>query len=206
MTAENPLQIILSALWSAFGPVQAAPVLSRLAKLSRNPFKWHTVIQGLTHSSTWQGTALAYRLLLGAVLFGESTEATCDSHCEFCGHHSVFQTTVKSFHTALNYPKVSHSQSRVSFVNKFIGVVMHVLTGEASPLRIYLAEIIGKVKSESTPEKMCPLSLFPDLLRILDLEYREFFFAVLSHFFTPDSSQAHSRAPGEQESPRYHRS
>ena len=193
MTAENPVQIILSALWSAFGPVQAAHVLSRLAKLSRNPFKWHSVIQGLTHASTWPGTALAYRLLVGSVLFGESAEGTtCDSHCEFCGHHSVFQTSVKSFHTALNYPKVSHSSlPPVSFVNKFIDVIMHVLTGEASPLRIHLAEIIGKAKSESTPET-CPLSLFPDLLRILDLEYREYFFSVLSLYFPPDRSLAHS--------------
>lgn len=187
--------VILDGLWKEFSAEHIGDVFARLASLSRNPFHWHTVLQGLMHASTWPGTAQAYRLLIGAVLLKESPQnISCDSKCEFCGHDSLFQSTMRSIHTSLNYPKaVSSSGSRTSssppFIPKFLRFLVQVITACESPYRVAFGEELLRIRKKLNGNS-CPLSFFPSLIDIFNVDGRQFFFSLLSsHFGHPVSKK-----------------
>jgi len=186
------VQTVFGSVWEHVAYEHASPVIVRLSGLSRNPFQWHNVIKGLMHASTWPGTALAYRQLLGVIFLSEPpNNITCDSTCEFCGADSLFQTTVNAVHTALNYPRVAstthpESSSRVSFFPKFMEFVLDVCLSRSSPYREGFGEIISKWKHESLSKtnQSCPISMAPSIVEIFSTQDNgRYFFASLRKTF-----------------------
>ena len=194
---DSPVQIILGEVWREFGPRDGWKILSNLSHLAKDPFRWHTVLESLSRGSTWPGTGLGYRLLLGSVFLGERN-VECDSRCMYCGHRSNFQFFLHSILTALNYPRApsvgSSSPSNLTssgegFINTFVRFIIDLFVSDKSPFR---AEIGSLVSSLSPSDKRCLIHRLPGLVtffRKLDHdEGREIFFIKLAKWFKVDES------------------
>ena len=124
---QSPVQILLEAAWTEFGPTHGWKTFSQLSYLAKDPFRWHTVLEAFARGSTWPGTGQGYRMIIGSVFLGER-KFLCDSNCIHCGHKSHFQSFLHSVFTALNYPRVQFtgnvSPSSISagegFINTFV--------------------------------------------------------------------------------------
>jgi hypothetical protein len=190
------VQIAFGSVWQQFASEHASDVVVRLSQMSRNPFVWHNVIQALMHASTWPGTALAYRQLLGAILLGETPgNVSCDSSCEFCGSDSVFQSTMNALHTGINYPRLSSASSvsaapKEYFLPKYIEFLLDVALSRTSPYRHQFGEILGAWK-RSRSQNTCPISLAPTLVEVFSSQDDSaYFFGKLKLFFgTPNTEQ-----------------
>lgn len=182
---------MLGQLWEEFGAEHASPVLSSVARLSKSPFLWHSVMQTLAHSSTWAGTGQGMRLLLGAVFLDENPETVlCDSHCEFCGNESSLQIFLKSISTAVFYPKsppVKLPVGRISFATKFSEFFVFVLTAADSPYRDQASRAISQWRQDCRSNRaMCPIKSIPNVFGIFsDSTY---FFSHLKRIFQNSSS------------------
>ena len=161
------VQMVFESVWHQFAAEHGSEVISQLASVSRNPFVWHNVIQGLMHASTWPGTALAYRQLIGAILFGDDS-SSCDSTCEYCGSESIFQTIANAFHTGLNYPRRSPKGNITEpqqFMPRFLEFVLDVSLSRSSPFREGFSIIIAEIRERRRREDdCCPISVFPSLI------------------------------------------
>lgn len=201
MSQENlVVPLILGAAYKAMGHAHAASAIESINRLSRNPFLWNSVVRGLSHGSTWPGTAQAYRLLLGALLLGEDDfSAVCDSQCEFCGSDSLFQTILKSILTALDYPKppASRKQQHSSeelFVISFVKFATDLVFSSDSPYREKLAKLFLIDLRQKKNSLECPISFFPSLFEIFQtIQDPSYFYAKLSHYFPPSKPSIHKR-------------
>jgi hypothetical protein len=181
------VQIVFGSVWQRFALEHGSDVITRLANLSRNPFLWNNVIQGLMHASTWPGTALAYRQLIGVIFFEEKPETIiCDSTCEYCGSESVFQTIVNAIHTAVNYPRLSgSSQKPAKFIPLFVQFLLDVSLSHSSPFREQLSRVLFTARNQ-TKGSTCPIALLPTIFEIFNsVEFSEYFFGKLKFFFLP---------------------
>ena len=183
-------QIFLDGVWREFGPTQGWKILLNLSHLAKDPFRWHTVLEAFAKGSTWPGTGLGYRLLLGAVLVGEQ-RVTCNSTCEFCGNKSNFQSFLHSVFTALNYPRPpsvqsgspSSSSSGEGFISTFVGFLIQLFVTPQSPFRQEVGDIVRDLADTST----CLISRLPGWVTFFQrLDHdtgREWFFSLLSKSF-----------------------
>jgi hypothetical protein len=203
MTQESQLVVptVIEAVWRAFGDRHASRVMDAMSKLSRNPFLWNSVVRGLSHGSTWPGTAQAYRLLLGAVLLGEEdffSNEVCDSQCEFCGAESIFQVGLRAFHTALNYPKPpvssAHKSSGGTFILLFARFLCDLTLSPDSPY----AEQLGQLFRELGKQAGCPISLFPSVFTIFKKgdDSNAYFFSKLSNHFSATDNTGRKKNSG----------
>lgn len=163
MEGYGPVQIFLHMIWEEFFD-RHGEILLRLSCLSRDPFRWHNVLQSLIHGSTWPGTAAGFVNLCTALLH-QSGGRGCSSGCDFCGENSSFQAVCHSVFTALNYPSPKRQNGQNKFVQRFTKFIVSLCIDKDSPIRASLQEWVYT-------EDCCLISQLPPFENMP----REFFF------------------------------
>ena len=178
------IPIVLSGLWTEFGQAHGARCLANLARLSRDTFRWHGVLRGLSHGSSWPGTACSFRLLFGCVFLAESAPS-CDSTCESCGRESALQRFLHSVLVNRVDGRRATPDSFAPFITTFVRFLTSLLLSHDSPFRAVASKTLSDVQQRLCGA--CPVAEFPSVFELMHQVYGErfsrYFFLKLGEFF-----------------------